>query len=145
MSHAARPDEKALELLSQHADRYQAVVARMADSSLEIKNLAATAEGVLVSLAERGPAGLLLIALVLLVGLALLDAYFSSAERSLREASERFARAYPEHDWPALYTISLPEHPASLKDLAQSLASPGTLTFSSGRILIPTRLGTGIA
>jgi hypothetical protein len=130
MSYAARPKEKTLELLSQHADRYQAVIARMADSSLKIKALAATAEGVLVSLAaERGRAGLLLIALVLLVGLALLDAYYLSVERSLREASECFAQADPEHDWSALLTISLPEHPASFKELTQSLASPATSVF----------------
>jgi hypothetical protein len=131
--------------LSQHADRYQQVVARMAESSLKIKALTATAAGVLVPVAvERGRAGLLLVGVVLVVGLALLDAYYLSLERGVRSEADTLVHrlSVGEADWRDLFFISLPPSPTSPRELAKSLVSPATLLFY---LLIAALLAVGCA
>lgn len=127
-----RPDPVTLELLGQHADRYQAVIARMAEASLKVKALTATTVGVLVPLAvERPRAELLLIAAILVLGLAALDAHYLALERGLRATSDRLpdSVARDEGAWRLLFTIDLPRHPSSLREVAASLAAPATAAF----------------
>jgi hypothetical protein len=120
------------DLLCQHADRYQRVIARMADSSLKIKSLTATAVGVLVPVAAgRKEPALLLVAALLVLGLAFLDAYYLSVERAVRaEADSLVARiARDEADWRELFVISMPVHPTAATEVWTSLTSPATLLF----------------
>jgi len=123
------PEPVALGLLGKHTDRYQVVIARMADASLKIKALTATAAGLLVSLAvERSQAGLLLVAGVLVLGLAILDAYYLALERGLRASSEALPDLLSQDcAWQKLFRIELPA--CSPKEVAASLGAPATAVF----------------
>jgi hypothetical protein len=123
-------DSDTLERLGAHVDRYQAIIARMAESSLKVKALTATAVGVLVPIAvERSRTGLLAIALLLVAGLALLDAYYLSLERGLRTVSDTMVRDVTSGstDLAALYTIDVPS--SAGRELGRSLIAPATLMF----------------
>lgn len=123
------------ERLGQHVDRYQKVIARMADSSLRIKALAATLVGALVTLAiQQRRADLLLVAVLLLVGLALLDAYYLAIERGLRDESAKLveAAAAGSVTFTDLFTIQQPGDGPSVVDTLRSLAAPATALFYVG-------------
>lgn len=107
------------------------VIARLADASLRIKALAATAVSVLVGLvaAQAGRDDLLLVALVLLVALGLLDGYYLAVERKLRGVSADLVRQAlaGRADAAELFTIATPEIAA--KDLASAVLSPASLFY----------------
>ena len=125
-------DAAVFERLGQHVDRYQQVIARMADSSLRIKALAATAVGALVTLAvQQRRAGLLLVAVLLVVALALLDAYYLAIERGLREESAKLVEAVVAGSAGTidLFTVRQPEGGPSACETLRSLSAPATAAF----------------
>lgn len=131
------------ERLGQHVDRYQQVIARMAESSLKVKALAATAVGALVTLAVQQPrAALLLVAVLLTLGLALLDAYYLAIERGLREESAKLVEAVAAGSagMMDLYTIQQREGGPSVAETLRSLAAPATAVFYA---VIGALLGLG--
>jgi hypothetical protein len=108
------------------------VIARMADASLKIKALTATAAGLLVSLAiERSRPGLLLVGGILVLGLAVLDAYYLALERSLRMTSSALPDSVSDAnlDWQKLFTIEFPPRASPPREVVASLAAPATAIF----------------
>lgn len=104
----------------------------MAESSLKVKSLAATAVGALVTLAVQQPrAALLLVAVLLTLGLALLDAYYLAIERGLREESAKLIEAVAAGSvgMMDLFAIQQPAGGPSAAETLRSLAAPATAVF----------------
>ncbi|MCP9491936.1 MAG: hypothetical protein MSC31_18985 [Solirubrobacteraceae bacterium MAG38_C4-C5] len=104
----------------------------MADSSLKIKALAATAVAVLVTIAvEQEEASSLLVALVLLIGFATLDAYYLSLERGFRDASEDLVLSVARGNvnWVSMFNVERAAGSSGLRAVASAFASPATAVF----------------
>jgi hypothetical protein len=124
------PTGEVLSRLGEHVERYQAIIARLADSSLRIKALTATAQAALVSVAiSRGEPNLLWVAALLLLALGGLDAYYLSLERSFRAASRDLINTYDPltADWQAMFTID--GDVTARRDFWCSLVAPATVVF----------------
>lgn len=129
------------ELLGRQVDRYQAIVTRLGNNSLQVKTWCVTALAAVVAIAANGDLPeLLLVGLVVLTTFCfcLLDAYYLSLERHFRDESARLVERAPilsGDDWQALYQI---EGPSGSRSWGRILGCARSLAIS------PFYVGVGL-
>lgn len=125
------PPGEIRELLGKQVDRYQAIVTRLANNSLQVKTWCVTALAAVVAIAANGDLPeLLLVALVVLATFCLLEAYYLSLERHFREESPRLINRAPTlsvEDWAALFQV---ESPGDSRRSGRVLACASSLAIS---------------
>jgi hypothetical protein len=89
-SEPEQPDPRVLDVMGKQLDRYQAVIARLADNQVQVKTWCVTALGALAAVSvSSGERGLLVIGVAVLFTFFFLDAYYLSLERHFRAESRR--------------------------------------------------------
>jgi hypothetical protein len=107
------PERDVLDQLERQLARYQAIIARLAISSTQVKTWCVTALGALVALAvNRDEPRLLAVGVALVIGFYVLDCYYLVVERHFRDHSARLVddlAAGRIEDWTRLAKVEGPK------------------------------------